>query len=211
MARYDGGWARGYGRDFGSGGPWANPRGRGAEWGGPRPGARGPRGPSGGLYGGGGYDLGRYDRGIYGEGYPGLRGYPGAAPSGRGYGGYDAPYAERPFIPEEAYRRHPEFDGPPRHVAGRWPDGPAGQGGAGFAQALEDEDVRQFVRESLYGDSWLTADKIEVDVREGVVTLRGEVADYMEARYAWDDAWESPGVRGVVNQLTVSAQPEAGE
>jgi hypothetical protein len=40
-------------------------------------------------------------------------------------------------------------------------------------------------------------------VEEGVVTLTGEVADFMEARYAWDDAWESPGVRGVVNNITV--------
>jgi hypothetical protein len=34
----------------------------------------------------------------------------------------------------------------------------------------------------------------------------------MEARYAWDDAWETEGVRGVVNSLTVrtdvpNAQP----
>ena len=205
MARYDGGWTRGYGRDFGPGGEWGNPRGSGQEWAGPRPGARRPRGRYAGPYGGG------YDRGIYGEGYPGLRGYPGAAPPSRGYAGYDAPYAERPFMPEEAYRRHPEFDGPPRHGTGRWPDGPAGQGGAGFAQALEDNDVRQLVRESLYSDSWLDADRIEVEVREGVVTLRGEVGDYMEARYAWDDAWESPGVRGVVNNLTVSTGAEEAE
>lgn len=25
----------------------------------------------------------------------------------------------------------------------------------------------------------------------------------MEARYAWDHAWESPGVGGVINNLTV--------
>jgi len=35
------------------------------------------------------------------------------------------------------------------------------------------------------------------------VTLTGDVGDFMEARYAWDDAWESPGVRGVINNLTV--------
>ena len=36
-----------------------------------------------------------------------------------------------------------------------------------------------------------------------MVTLKGEVDDYLEARYAWDDAWEAAGVRGVLNQLTV--------
>ena len=36
-----------------------------------------------------------------------------------------------------------------------------------------------------------------------MVTLTGEVDDFMQARYAWDDAWESAGVRGVVNNLTV--------
>jgi hypothetical protein len=40
-------------------------------------------------------------------------------------------------------------------------------------------------------------------VNDNVVTLKGEVDDYLEARYAWDDAWEARGVRGVVNQLTV--------
>jgi osmotically-inducible protein OsmY len=43
-----------------------------------------------------------------------------------------------------------------------------------------------------------------------VVTLTGEVDDFLKARYAWDDAWEAEGVRGVVNNLTVRADlPQA--
>jgi osmotically-inducible protein OsmY len=45
---------------------------------------------------------------------------------------------------------------------------------------------------------------------DGVVTLSGEVDDFLEARYAWDDAWEAEGVRGVINNLTVrTAEPHA--
>jgi hypothetical protein len=173
MARYDGGWARRYGCDFERGGAWANTAGWGVEWGGPGPRGWPPRPPSG---------SGPYDQGAYGDGPYDREVYGGGYP---------------------AYRRHPEYDRPPRHVAGRWPDGPAGPGRSGFGREIDDGDIRQFVREGLYGDSWLDAERIQVEVQDGVVTLRGEVADYMEARYAWDDAWESPGVRGVMNHLTV--------
>jgi hypothetical protein len=58
-------------------------------------------------------------------------------------------------------------------------------------------------------DTWLDPRRIDVQVEDGVVTLTGEVDDYMEARYAWDDAWEADGVRGVINNLTVRTdQPQ---
>lgn len=212
MARYDSGWVRRYGRDFGHPTDLPNRTGGGAQWGGPGPRGRLPRGPGGGgpyePYGHPAYERGSYERGVYGGGYPGLREYPGPQ---RPSGGYDAPFANGTFLPEEAYRRHPEYDRPPRHVSDRWPDGPAGQGGPGLGREMDDGDVQQFVRESLYGDSWLDADRIQVEVDDGVVTLRGEVRDYMEARYAWDDAWESPGVRGVVNLLTVTTGSDTEE
>ncbi len=58
-------------------------------------------------------------------------------------------------------------------------------------------------------DGYIESDGIEVTVQNGVVTLRGEVADYMQARYAWDDAWETEGVRGVINHLTVRTDPSS--
>lgn len=185
MARYDSGWRYQYGRDFQR---WPGYSGRTNR-------------------GGGGYPKGPYDREIYGGAYPGFREYPGPRGRGASYRGYDQPFydraaADRPFLPEEAYRRHPDFDRPQRHLSGRWPDAPSGRG---FRPAHEDDgEVRQSVRQSLYSDSWVDADRIEVEVEDGVVTLTGSVNDYMEARYAWDDAWETPGVRGVVNQLTVT-------
>jgi len=74
----------------------------------------------------------------------------------------------------------------------------------------EDMEIRFRVRRNLLADRWLEAGSIRVDVEDGVVTLSGEVGDYLEARYAWDDAWESSGVRGVVSRLEVRpAVPEA--
>jgi hypothetical protein len=166
-----------------------------------------PRGPQRGY----GRDFGRGERGMYDRGY-GAADY-GRPPSrgGRGYGqdfgfrGYDRGYAQDPFIPEAAYRRHPEMEHAPRHGMNHR----AGQRGFGdTGGGLSDEEIRFSVRESLYQDTWLDADRIEVEVDDGVVTLKGEVDDFLEARYAWDDAWETEGVRGVVNHLTVSVQSE---
>lgn len=70
---------------------------------------------------------------------------------------------------------------------------------------MDDGEVREAVLENLFQDSWIDPERIDVDVNDGVVTLAGEVRDFMEARYAWDDAWETAGVRGVINNLTVRA------
>lgn len=171
------------------------------DWGG----GRRPRRPSARY----GYemDYGRWGE-SWGGAHPGYGGYPASPRAAIHYGGYDAPHGGRPFMPEEAYRRHPDFDRPSRHATGRWPDRDHG-----FAAGapMDDRYVEQSVRESLYGDTWIDPDRIEVEVDGGVVTLRGEVDDYMEARYAWDDAWESPGVRGVLNQITVRTDRPADD
>ncbi len=66
-----------------------------------------------------------------------------------------------------------------------------------------DDEVREEVEEALFYDTWVDADAITVEVEEGVVTLRGELPDYEEIRYATDDAWDVDGVRGVRSDLTV--------
>lgn len=71
----------------------------------------------------------------------------------------------------------------------------------------DDHGVRGRVMRALRDDGFIDAEAIQVEVKDRVVTLRGEVKDYMEARYAWDDAWEAGGVRGVISKLTV---PGAG-
>lgn len=206
MARYDGrGGYRGsaYDSDFGR---W------GDEWG-SRPGA-GFRGRGAGLYRPWGTPpeprgRGGYDRAGYGDAYPRYAGDYLRRPLR--YRGYDEPYAGDyrggRFIPEQAYRMHPELDRPRRATSDRWPD--RGHDIDDYDE-MDDAEVRQTVRQNLYGDDWLDPETIDVEVEQGVVTLRGEVADYMEARYAWDDAWESPGVRGVVNLLSVRSDPRDG-
>ena len=47
------------------------------------------------------------------------------------------------------------------------------------------------------------AQRIAVDVEDGVVTLRGTLPSHEEVRYATDDAWEVAGVRGVKSEIVV--------
>jgi hypothetical protein len=130
---------------------------------------------------------------------------------------YDAAY------PPPGFSRHPFPEpSPARHGAdplrarygsrGRpspaWPSsGPSGpraaDGRSIHDPAAEDEEIRSAVRRALLEDAWLDAEMIEIRVEDGVVTLTGEVGDYLEARYAWDDAWEVAGVRGVVSRIDV--------
>ena len=196
MSRYDWSWYRRYDRGFrprpmrGYGAPYGG-------WSGPRRGAPRPW---------------RYGRGEYGDGYPGYGGYPGDDTRGMYYGGergfapragswgrargYDAPsyrppFVREPFVPEPAHHQS-DLDEPELQQQG---------------YELSDEEIRAAVRQNLFNDSWIDAERIKVEVAEQVVTLTGEVDDYLEARYAWDDAWEAVGVRGVVNQLTVRNEP----
>jgi hypothetical protein len=67
----------------------------------------------------------------------------------------------------------------------------------------EDTDVHRDVQDALFYDTWVDAQRITVEVEEGRVTLRGELASDQEVRYACDDAWSVAGVREVVNGLGV--------
>jgi hypothetical protein len=141
----------------------------------------------------GGYTRG-YDRGLISE----------RVQRSRGYGG---DFAREPFMPEAAYLRHPEYETPSTYHQGRWEQ--PGEYVVPRDEPRGDEEIRREVQQRLHQDTWLRADEIDVQVEQGVVTLRGEVGDFLEARYAWDDAWETDGVRGVVNNLTV--RPDGGE
>ena len=86
--------------------------------------------------------------------------------------------------------------------------GPARYGLGPYHQRLRkrqrpDEELKTEVEEALFFDTWVDAEAITVEVSEGVVTLRGELPDYDEVRYATDDAWDVDGVRGVHSELRV--------
>lgn len=68
-----------------------------------------------------------------------------------------------------------------------------------------DDELKGEVEEALFYDTWVDAEAITVEVSEGVVTLRGELPDYDEIRFATDDAWDIEGVRGVRCELRVDA------
>lgn len=175
-----------------------------------------------------------YDYEYGGRGWPYREGYAGAwEPAERRYRerrprageSMGRPYMGRSYRggmygPEFAYEE--DFGYPPSRQAmhpryghtpvDRWPE--TGHDVDHLdADELEmhDGEIREAVLENLFQDSWIDPERIDVEVDRGVVTLTGEVRDFMEARYAWDDAWESPGVRGVVNNLTVRADlPQEG-
>lgn len=196
----------GYGHEFGEydyeyggrGWPYGRSRrdarghfGYGYEW---------ETGPSGGRYGseftrGGSFGRRRPEPGGMRHWYRG-----GTTGYGSEYG--DRTYAERfaergeGFGPAEApYGRTP---------SDRWPDMGHDVDHLSRREArMSDDEIREAVLENLFQDTWVDPRQIEVEVENGVVTLSGEVDDFMEARYAWDDAWETAGVRGVVNNLTV--------
>lgn len=77
-----------------------------------------------------------------------------------------------------------------------------------------DEELKEEVEEALFYDTWVDAEAVAVEVEDGIVTLRGDLPDYDEVRYATDDAWDVDGVRGVRSELRVRERaetPEEGE
>jgi hypothetical protein len=143
---------------------------------------------------------------------------------GGGGGEYDREAAAREaytpggFGPE--WRRHAAggYDGdfrPPHGRggeadAGQTMNGPARYGLGPYHRRLEqrrrpDDELKHDVEEALFYDTWVDAEAISVEVRDGVVSLRGALPDHDEVRYATDDAWDVEGVRGVRCELRVDS------
>lgn len=151
------------------------------------------------------YDL---DRGRpaawppYGRDFgPGMRGGPYAGDfrphTGFGGGGPEAEYGRGVHDGDGEWEAGPVY-------------GPARYGLGPYHQRLRsrrrpDDEVKKEVEDALFYDTWVDAEAITVEVKDGVVTLRGELPDYHEVRYATDDTWDVDGVRGVHCQLTVNA------
>ncbi|GLU33765.1 BON domain-containing protein [Trinickia caryophylli] len=64
-------------------------------------------------------------------------------------------------------------------------------------------DIATKILAALKRRAHADAKRLDVEVREGVVTLRGTVGSLAEKRAAEGVAWATRGVRGVVDQLTV--------
>lgn len=118
---------------------------------------------------------------------------------GGGGGGYDRGY-DRGFQGGPAgYERAtytPSLYGPERYGLGPYHERLRGRRRA-------DGELREEIEDALFYDTWVDAEAIEVEVKEGIVTLRGELPSYEEIRYATDDAWDVDGVVGVRSELKV--------
>jgi hypothetical protein len=66
-----------------------------------------------------------------------------------------------------------------------------------------DQRVRHDVNEALTVHERVDASEIDVDVKDGVVTLSGTVSSRAEHREAEESLYEVPGVVDVINQLRV--------
>jgi len=90
---------------------------------------------------------------------------------------------------------------------GRWQDRPrgyAGRGPKGYTRS--DERIREEVSDRLTEHDAIDASGIEVSVKDGVATLSGTVDSRWTKRLAEDLAERAPGVRDVMNQITVADQ-----
>jgi osmotically-inducible protein OsmY len=77
-------------------------------------------------------------------------------------------------------------------------------------QYRTDETLQQSVRRRLDRDHRLAKARVDVDVDDGVVRLRGTVPDELDRALALYDALDVAGVTRVINDLRVSEPPPRG-
>lgn len=77
-----------------------------------------------------------------------------------------------------------------------------------YAEPLPDEpsdgEIKSVVVDRLRENEFTKDDYINVDVKKSVVILTGTVSSVLAKRAAGDDAWDTPGVADVSNQLEIS-------
>lgn len=66
-----------------------------------------------------------------------------------------------------------------------------------------DHEIKSTVVDRLRENPYTRDDDLKVDVKQGVVILQGKVSSPRSKRAAGDDAWDTPGVSDVSNQLVV--------
>jgi hypothetical protein len=91
--------------------------------------------------------------------------------------------------------------------------GPQGGRFAGVGpqrQRRSDDRLREEVCDRLTDHGWIDASDIEVDVKDGEVTLRGSVPERRMKRMAADLVDDIRGVQDVMNELKVRREDESG-
>lgn len=92
--------------------------------------------------------------------------------------------------------------GPSTYVPGGEVKYYRGKGPKGYRRA--DERIKEEINERLTDDRFLDATEVEVEVREGEVTLSGTVADRSAKRRAEDLAESISGVKHLENRLRIN-------
>jgi osmotically-inducible protein OsmY len=166
----------------------SNYLGQGGQQMGEQAGGRGVQG-HGGLYGQGGYNEGMYgDRESMQHRY-GSQGYQGWGQDQHGQQTYgDGARAGRQGV-------HQGVHG----VQG----GHRGKGPAGYQRS--DDRIRELVCEALTDHDHIDATNIEINVKNGEVTLTGTVEDRRQKRLAEDIVEELAFVKDVLNQLRIGS------
>jgi osmotically-inducible protein OsmY len=72
---------------------------------------------------------------------------------------------------------------------------------------LSDAEIKSAIVSRLKDDPYTADLDIKVDVKQHVVILGGQAPSSIAKRVAGDDAWDTPGVVDVSNQLEVVAGP----
>jgi osmotically-inducible protein OsmY len=71
--------------------------------------------------------------------------------------------------------------------------------------APTDGQIKAAVVDQLRANPYTRDDDLRVDVKQRVVVLGGTVQSSLAKRAAGDDAWDTPGVVDVSNQLVVAS------
>ena len=117
------------------------------------------------------------------------------------YGGYGYDFRGEGFGGMAQGYPNPGFgsSGQRAGVAGQWPRGPhAGKGPKRSDSRLQDEVCQRLTQHGR-----LDASNIDMKVNDSIVTLTGSVDSRQAKRTAEDMADAVPGVRDVLNQLTI--------
>ncbi|GEM_PF-808858 len=67
-----------------------------------------------------------------------------------------------------------------------------------------DEDITNDIEEALRRDVWVNEKRIRIITNRGVAHLSGTIDTFAERDAAVDDAWRTPGVQDVVDNLIVA-------
>ena len=72
------------------------------------------------------------------------------------------------------------------------------------ADRREDDEIRGVALQALIWDTEVPSDSVDVKVKDGWITLKGDVAYQFQSDAAYDDVASLYGVYGVTNKITVN-------